>query len=351
MNDIKKQLKKWKDIYKGSSGPEKAYAFDSIQMLEKGYFSPDEIMELSSKNNLVVDSHLVCVKRTAELGRNVTICNSCIDGENVIIGDNSRISNARIYGNGICFGKNNKISGVIQPSGLSVGKNNELMDIFGKNSGRICIGNNNSIHKVTLTNPHTSITIGNNNRLNPGLQLNSLFTKGKILIGNGNDLGRDGGGVISTAYWFSKGYWGHTIIGNNVETTRGCEILGFSLIGIPFEPDDETIGFFLSGPSRKLEKYFESVFNYAFPVKLSMLKSDVLLKDLCIIRNSYLKNISMSEQSRVFFSESRNDDLLYFMHPGIVMEKRKINKIEKTYPTKQETSGYLNNACRKFYSP
>jgi acetyltransferase-like isoleucine patch superfamily enzyme len=94
----------------------------------------------------------------------------------------------------------------------------------------VVIGKGTIIHpNVTIQRGSGKIIIGRNNQLFPNLTID-LKDQASVRIGNNNELGHGGGGVISTFIGGSKKD-GDIVIGSETRLTRGFEVLGGSKIG------------------------------------------------------------------------------------------------------------------------
>jgi hypothetical protein len=377
-SDIQRRIAYFRQKIEETKGSaEQAWAYISWTNLKEGYYSPNELIERSLEfgREFTIDSPYCKIKRGTEIGANVTIKNgSSIDGANVRVGEGTKLNNAVISGSNIEIGKNNEISGTIAPGNIKIGDNNTVRGLLGTNKGWLEIGDNNEILGLNIdVSAGGQIEIGNNNSLHKGLNINCYSPRHKIVIGNSNSLGRDGGGVISTAYRFSEKWFGPVLIGNHVETTRGAEILGFSLLGWPlidqenekakelFTDDkisfDELYGFFDAVQHRGLPAKNEDRRGVSFfgivKSKLCCLTGSVTAKDDTRIQSSYLRNVIIQERCKVYFSRIDYDaspEPLRIDQQNIAIESRIITQDEdwKTYPSKTKTSGYPETAKKYF---
>lgn len=354
-----------------AKGGDRIWAYTSWALLKEGYYSPDELMDLSLQNGFIVDSPLTKIKRGTQIENGVIIKNgSIIDGENVVIGQNSVLDKAQITGANIKIGRENLISGMLLPGNTVIGDKNTVRDIRGSNEGQMRIGNSNQIQEINVCNTGKQlIQIGNHNELHPGLNINCLFSQGKIIIGNYNSLGRDGGGVVSTAYRFNEDWWGDVLIGEHVETTRGAEVLGYSLLGWPLGKDDEQLAhdLFVNGPLQQVRSFFERVTDNPFDskpgdkgvslfgvvkVKMSCLLGTVKAKDATRIQCSFLRDIILQERNTVYFTVVNHDQPLPLRVrlPDRAMEKMTITNPQQLVdlPTEPQTDGY-RQADQEFF--
>ncbi len=200
-----------------------------------GFYTADELIDLAESVGFTVFDPFTRIRKGTVIGKDVVISEGCaIEGNNIVIGERSKLSYTVLRGSNLHFGVNNLINGSIDLPNITFGDDNIIHLITGENNGIVRIGNNNQIGNIKIDNKGGGdILIGNNNELNDKLNINIPFKRGWILIGNNNSLGRDGGGVVSSSYRYGRGWGGPLIIGNNVESTRGAEILGFSILGIP----------------------------------------------------------------------------------------------------------------------
>ena len=197
-------------------------------------------------------------------------------------------------------------------------------------AAEITIGDGNQIQRVRIkSGAEGLIVIGDFNQLHQNLNLNNPFPGGEIYIGHHNSLGRDGGGVISSSYRFGRDWRGDVYIGSHVQTTRGAEILGFSVLGWPLEGLKSLPGGgseaaliklicngslrdlapFLKGltglkPSKnKLEKPHTGISLFGVvKVKRCILTGDVTVKDDSVVRGSFIRDTLIQERCEVFYS-------------------------------------------------
>lgn len=206
-----------------------------------GYYSSDEIIKMAENTPFQIDDPFTKIKKGTVIRPNAKIlCNTIVDGSEVVVGEESILSEAKISGNKIILGKRNTITGKIEPDNIVFGDDNKISNINGFNKGNtIVIGNSNIFDNVKFAisghpsnnQNQTQIRIHDQNKFYSGTNLNIPFNEGRIWIGSKNELGRDGGGVISSSYRFDKKQDGILLIGSNVETTRGAELMGWSAIG------------------------------------------------------------------------------------------------------------------------
>lgn len=358
-----------------ASGLERAWNFINWTFLEEGYYSPDELIDLSLHNKFFIDFPFCKIKRRTKIAQNVIITNNTtITGENVSIGKGTILDGVRITGSDIEIGEENVISGLITPGNLKLGKGNVINGLFGENKGKIVIGNHNKMEEVRINNAGGQcITIGDFNELHRGLNINCMLSKGRIRIGHYNSLGRDGGGVISNAYWYNRRWWGDVLIGSHIETTRGAEILGFSLLGWPLsESQDKTAKhIFANGPVTAIITLFDELYkeDLSVPpgqkdkkdiglfgvvkVKMSCLLGTVKIKDNTIVQSSYLRDVIIQERCKIFFTtvnhnlpnfmeiphQGRAIDRLYITEP---MDWSELPHEPKSFGFREEDGKYLN---------
>lgn len=235
-------------------GAERALAVRNHFLRRNDYYTSDELIDLALSRGFELPDPLVRIRRGTQISPRAFIGDgTLIDGKDVFIGAGSRLEGAKIVGSDVVIGENNFISGIFSIGRCRVADNNRISDLTGKNDGIIQIGSRNEISNVNVdVAPSGLITIGAENYLHDGLNLNVPFDGGKIFIGFQNSLGRDGGGVISTSYRFMRGWSGDIAIGRDVQTTRGAEVLGFSLFGWP----EAVVGNLLSLPIIDLQSIF-----------------------------------------------------------------------------------------------
>lgn len=369
--DISEQIDDYYARLGNAVGSERFWAYITWSLLSAGYYSPDELIDLSLNNGFSLDNPATKIRRGTKIGHGVVIKNgTVIDGESVRIGTDSVLDKAHIIGSNITIGKKNILSGLIEPSNLEIGNGNEIRDFMGNNQGQMTIGDYNRIEGVNVDNSGRQfLQIGNHNELHRGLNINASFPRGTIRIGHYNSLGRDGGGVISTSYRFSKKWWGDVLIGSYVETTRGAEILGFSLLGWPLDKANERIarGLFVGSPISELVDFFGKLRKQPFEavpgkkmislfgvvkVKLSCLVNTVKAKDGTRIQRSFLKDIIIQERSKVYFtiadhtfSEPLRVNLQDRAIEGLILDQA-VDWAD--LPTEPQTDGYLAEDAR-FY--
>lgn len=362
---------KYIELLKNSTYADKGWAYTALAYLNNGFYSPDEIIDQSLNIGFSLDTPFVKIRRGTYIEEGVSIIGSTvIDGEGVRIGKGTVIENAQISGSNILLGEHNRIFGKISIGNLKIGNENYINTIHGNNKGIVKIGDNNNITEVTIENVGTSIEIGDSNNLHRNLNINGIFPKGNIYIGNFNSLGRDGGGVISNSYRYNKNWWGDVIVGAFVETTRGAEILGFSAIGIQLsKKEEEKIRHHLIyGSLKDVSNWFLSVReNIRLPkdknqdsvklfgsakTKMSCLVHKVQIKEQTRVHNSFLENIIIPERCTVYFANVNNlDEQLQINTSDIVIENINItNDMDwKNFPSKTDSEGYRGDEA-SFYS-
>ncbi len=344
------------------TGAERVLAYTAWSLLKEGYYSPDELIDLSLSHNFTLDNPIAKIRRGTQIGENVIIRNgTVIEGERVSIGAGTILDNAQISGNDLKIGPKNFVSGAfLRPGNITIGSGNEIYGIFGDNNGTLTIGNQNKIDCVNIHNPGKQhITIGNHNELHQGLSISCPFPQGNIRIGNYNSLGRDGGGVISSTYRFNRKWWGDVLIGSHVETTRGAEILGFSLLGWPLSKQDEKtaqylfvhgsipeiITFFAKLRDQDIESLPQGKIVSLFGVvkaKMCCLAQNVKVKDGTRIQRSFLKNIFATERCKIYFTVVDSPSLLQVTVQDRAMEHLVITQpIDWTQlPVEEQSDGY-----------
>jgi hypothetical protein len=252
------------------------FNFRNKYLTDNNYYSSDEIIELARKIPFVIDDPFMKIRRGTIIHPHAILENNThIYGDDVTIGEYTRLSEARIMGSKIRLGKTNLVNGKVEPDNITIGDRNTICGLTGINKGNaISIGDGNQIENIRITvsesvevSNRPVVRIGNSNYLHSGLNCNVPFKRGFIFIGNNNQLGRDGGGVISSSYRFNKGQYGSVIIGSNVETTRGAEILGWSLLGIAKSDMESLTGregpvedLFVNKNLTEINKFFERAY-------------------------------------------------------------------------------------------
>jgi hypothetical protein len=356
------------------TGLDKITSFLNLSYSRNGYYTPEELIDLSINNSFNIDNPFLKIRKGTIIQNNCSIINnSIIDGTGIVIKENTVIDSALLHGSNLIIGKGNKITGKIVIDNITTENDNNLSDLVGLNNGQIIIGGRNSISGVNFYNPsNQKIVIGNSNCLHPGLNLNCSFDKGGIYIGNNNNLGKDGGGVITTAYQYNKKWWGYVLIGNNVQTTRGAEILGYSLLGWPISLDEEKFvkDVFIKGPIEKVVKFFEEKFKEGIDtikaesseqsinlygvvkVKMACLSGGVLVRDATRIQSSFLRGVNIPERSKIYFSliDNQSSEKLNIKYQDKAIENIKTTEdIDwQNLPTDTKTNGY-READGKFF--
>jgi len=194
-----------------------------LNLLKQGYFTSAQLASLANKTGFSIDNPFsVKIHRSTIIEKGVVIGNGVIIvSQGCRIGAGTMISDSEISQTAM-IGKNNIIKG------LSIIAENEN-DL--SKAGRISIGDSNTITDVLISdNTQEGIFIGSHNKLNPNLSIRTLF-HGWIYIGDNNDLGGDGGGVISTSYNYGKSI-GYPLYIGSLSTKRGAEVLGGGVYGI-----------------------------------------------------------------------------------------------------------------------
>lgn len=367
LGDSSRLIETYRTLIDDSNGAERFWAYTTWSLLKEGYYSPDELMDLSLQHGFTLDTPITKIKRGTRIDQGVVIKNGTfIDGEDISIGAGTILDGAQISGSDVTIGQSNSISGPIRLDHLSIGSGNEIRGLSGNNGGQVAIGNYNKIQEVNVDNPDKGvIQIGDHNQLHRGLNLNRSFQKGNIRIGHYNSLGRDGGGVITAAYRFNKRWWGDVLIGSHVETTRGAEILGFSLLGWPLSSEHEQRAqeLFIKGPIEEIVEFFQMLWHQDLPIeesdrrddkkislfgvvkmKMSCLSGRVKIRDDTRVQSSFLKNVSIRERSKIYFTTIEHDSPTYL---EVNLQDRAIEHMTITgpidwasLPTEPETDGY-----------
>lgn len=325
------QLPELERQVRSSHGSDRVWAYRNVCLLKDGFYSSDELMDMALEIGFDIQDPFTRVRRGTTIRAGVSIDPaSAIEGSDVAVGAGTTLKGARLSGSRICIGSGNRITGDIPIDNLTVGDSNEIEGLLGRNEGTVIIGNVNRVAGVRIANTGGSIVIGDNNELCPGLNINIPFAGNRILIGHRNSLGRDGGGVVSTSYRFGRKWGGDVLIGNRVETTRGAEVLGFSVLGWPGELMAEALGLdeanlvrvFVDGSLEELTKMvFRPLFSVpltplggcadeakmvslfgAAKIKRCCLTGKVTLKDDTRIQSSYVRDVLLPERCNVYYS-------------------------------------------------
>jgi hypothetical protein len=359
--NLEEMIKRCRAEIDSVKGAARVQAYTTWSLLKEGYYSPDELIDLSLRDGFMLDNPLTKIRRGTQIGKDVIIRNgTVIEGERVSIGAATILDNAQIYGSDIRIGQRNLVDGPIRPRAIFCGDDNKIHGIMGNNEGTVTIGNHNMVDGVNIYNPgRQRIVIGDHNELHRGLSLNCVFSQGGIRIGHYNSLGRDGGGVISNAYRFNRKWWGDVLIGSHVETTRGAEILGFSLIGWPLSEQDEKLArhLFVNGPMSEVIAFFARLWEQDFEAypqnksvslfgvvkaKMCCLAENVRVKDGTRIQSSFLENIFTSERCKIYFTVVEYPSLLQVPVQDRAMEHLTITQPLDwaKLPVEEQTDGY-----------
>jgi len=355
-----KDLAQYRALIDNQTGAERLLAYITWSNLRDDYYSPDELIDLALRYDCKLDNPLMKIRRGTQITRGVEIKNgSVIEGTEIIIGEGTILDQARIAGSKVHIGKRNHISGNILIGNLKVGDDNFVHGISGRNErGQVSVSNNNNIQDIIITNDgEEEIRIGDNNELRPGLNLSNPFPFGKIKIGNHNRLGDGGGGVISSSYRFARGWGGPVIIGSHVETTRGAEIGGLSLVGWSLTGLQQIAGseavvqnLFANGDVSDVIEFLERFWDLnpdTEPAKKSVgLYGVVKLKRGCLvgrtrvrddvhIRGAYLRNLEIRERCKIYFSVIASDQPIEIGVTDRAIEQQHIHTDQDwhTYPT------------------
>ncbi len=304
-------------------GAERALAVRNHFLRRNDYYTSDELIDLALSRGFELPDPLVRIRRGTQISPGAFIGDgTLIDGKDVVIGVGSRLDGAKITGNDVVVGENNFISGRFSIDRCRVADNNRILDLTGKNEGIIQIGSRNEISNVNVdVAPSGLITIGAENHLHDGLSLNVPFSGGRLFIGFQNSLGRDGGGVISTSYRFMRGWSGDIAIGRDVQTTRGAEVLGFSLFGWPEAvvenllslPISDLHSIFSQGDLSEISNVFDPIFRQETRaielLQRNMCKGAISLFGVVKIKRTALtEDVTVKDDSKlhgVFASELR----------------------------------------------
>jgi NDP-sugar pyrophosphorylase family protein len=357
-------------LLQSTSGFERVWAYISWANQRDGYYTPDELIDLSLRNEFHLDNPLTRIRKGTKILKNAIINGSVVEGENVIIGENTVLEQARIVGSNIEIGRSNLIRGNILIDNLAMNDFNKVKDLQGTSpKGKVSLGSHNIIDGLTINNGWDNpIRIGDSNLFHPGLTLNNPFSRGFIYIGNGNDLGNGGGGVISSSFRYARGWGGHVVIGSNVEMTRGAEIGGFSLVGCNMETLQELgysqgslISTFSKAGPEDLLDLLEQV-SQALSESPSMMEykkvglfGTVKTKRCCIIgstrlrddvriQGSFLRNTEIRERCKVFYSAIySNTSVINLNISDRAIEEQRITEEAtwENYPTSLVTDDYL----------
>lgn len=358
---LKERIEHFRAQIDNTSGAERVLAYTSWTLLKEGYYSPDELMDLSLHAGFTLDNPLSKIKRGTSIGKGAILRNgTVIEGEDISIGEGTILDNAQIHGNAIRIGEQNVVHGVVQPGNMTIGASNNIYGILGSNDGTLVIGDHNTLSGVHIHNAgQRQIVIGNHNELHQGLSINCIFPQGNIRIGDYNSLGRDGGGVVSNAYRFNRRWWGDVLIGSHVETTRGAEILGFSLLGWPLSEQDEQVAqrLFVDGPISDVAAFFAKLWEQKLEThprgksisffgivkaKMCCLTENVRAKDGTRIQSSFLKNIFAPERCKIYFTRAESPTLLQILVQDRAMERLTLTQPVDwaRLPVEEQTDGY-----------
>lgn len=318
-------------VAKAEPGPERIWAHRNLALLDGGFYTSDELIDLSTSNGFSIFDPFTRIRRGTTIEQAVIVGPGCsILGEDVTIGLGTTLDRAILSGDHMKIGRNNRLKGDIEVGRLSVGDDNVIVGLSGDNEGEVSLGNCNKLTNVRIANKGSScISIGNHNDLWPGLNINNPFPGGRISIGHHNSLGRDGGGVISSSYRFGRGWVGEVFLGFGVETTRGAEILGFSVLGWPRDllssiwQIDEAglVRLIKDGSLSELSIYFDrlreidvtlfgdhiderraiSLFG-ATKVKRTIMTGRVTAKDDTRTLCAYLRDVAVQERSKIYYA-------------------------------------------------
>jgi hypothetical protein len=302
-------------------------------LLETGFYSSDELIDLALRGGFTVTDPLMRVRRGTVIGKGVGLLDgSAVEGRSVTLAEGAVLDRAVISGSDIVIGPGTRVIGTFALDRVTVGTGNVIEGLSGSNRGTIRIGANNSLRGVTFQNGDgNAITLGDENKLYPGLSVNAPFPGGSVRIGHRNELGRDGGGVVSSSYRFDKGWGGPVLIGSFVETTRGAEVLGYSLLGYPTPLIESMCGLseaalaaaFVAGDLGALDQVFDRVAR-DFPttelvgraVGRVSLFGTVKAKRCCVCPNTsarddtrllcaYVRDSKIAERCNIFYSSLR----------------------------------------------
>src|ERR1035437_4028204 len=185
MRAIGKCVEELRELVNSSDGETRIWAYRNLALLEQGYYSSDELIDLAQETGFVIDDPYSRVRRGTQIGSGVVIsAGSAIEGKDIRIGPETLLDRAVLYGNNLTAGSRNRISGTIQPDNLTLGDDNRIDTITGTNGGSVTAGNRNRFKGVNLFVAGSGkITIGDDNELCEGMNLNIPFGKGSMLIG------------------------------------------------------------------------------------------------------------------------------------------------------------------------
>jgi hypothetical protein len=310
-------------------GAERAWAFRNRALLQGGYYTSDELIGMALEVGFTLSDPLIRVRRGTVIGRGAALLDgTTIEGVGVKIAEGAVLSRAVITGSNVSIGPGTHVTGAFAVDNVVTGDANHIEDLRGENTDLLRIGANNRIRGVTVANPAKNrISIGDDNNLHPGLALNAPFPGFGVTIGHRNQLGRDGGGVVSSSYRFNMRWGGPIVIGSHIETTRGAEILGYTLIGFSSSALEALCGMaeaaiagtFLHGPLQDLDPIFqraaaampaENTWSDEGPVSLyGTVKTKrccvcprTAIKDDTRLFCAYVKRAHIPERCKVFYS-------------------------------------------------
>lgn len=359
--EVEKALTEFRALVFRSRAADRIWAYRNQVLLDGGFYSSDELIDRALSVGFAVDDPFSSIRRGTEIEEGAVITGgSAITGEGVTVGAGTYLNQALVSGANVKLGKNNRVLGNIEISNVTMEDGNTITGIAGKNDhGKVVIGYRNEIKDITISNYSAeSILIGNKNEFWPGLSLNIPFSTGGIRIGHHNSLGRDGGGVISSSYRFGRGWAGPVVIGNHVETTRGAEVLGFSLLGVPLESvstacnlnESRLIDLFRNGSLKDVNEKFDVLLDLeaeeceneckgAAPVSLfgvvkikrCLLAAPVKIKDDTRVQCSYLRDALIPERWEIYYSSIAPNDgkVLHITVQGRALSKATVSATQQ----------------------
>lgn len=349
------------------------FAFRNKFLHKKGFYTFNELKEISLRDGFDFDPFTTRIKRGTKIGRGAVIDSfSSIEGEGVVISKNTVLKRGIISGSNIFIGEENEINGEISIDNLHTDFGNIIRGITGINSGHLKIGSKNRINNLQISNISSNpIIIGDDNELYAGLNLNIPFSNGRIWIGNNNSLGRDGGGVISSSYRFGRKWGGDVFIGSYFETTRGAEVLGFSLVGLPVtfieshldKNENNLMELFVNGNLRELNEIFKMLFDIepsslqknadekqkvslfgTAKIKRCYFPGKVKVKDDTVIKCAYIRDVLIPERCKIYSSSivPQNNNLLTIDVQDCVLKDINITQDQdwQLFTKKTETDEY-----------
>src|ERR1039458_9679079 len=87
-------------LVNASDGATRVWAYRNLALLEQGYYSSDELIDLAQETGFVIDDPYSRVRRGTQIGTGVVIsAGSAIEGKDIRIGPETLLDRAVLYGN------------------------------------------------------------------------------------------------------------------------------------------------------------------------------------------------------------------------------------------------------------